>query len=81
MAYGRGTCAMKLREAGGVVDNHLNVYGTSNLKIAGAPAKGSMLIVDMSITPTIVGANTASTALVIGEKAAVIIGAELGISM
>jgi len=31
----RGTCAMKPREQGGVVDGYLNVYGTQNLKIAG----------------------------------------------
>jgi alcohol oxidase len=35
-----GTCAMKPRENGGVVDNELNAYGTSGLKIA-----------DMSICP------------------------------
>jgi alcohol oxidase len=29
-----GTCAMKPRENGGVVDKELNVYGTSGLKIA-----------------------------------------------
>ena len=31
----RGTCAMKPRDQGGVVDKFLNVYGTENLKIAG----------------------------------------------
>jgi GMC oxidoreductase len=30
-----GTCAMKAREQGGVVDERLNVYGVQNLKIAG----------------------------------------------
>jgi hypothetical protein len=30
-----GTCAMKSREKGGVVDGNLSVYGTSNLKVAG----------------------------------------------
>lgn len=30
-----GTAAMKPREQGGVVDSRLNVYGTSNLKVAG----------------------------------------------
>ena len=30
-----GTCAMKPREQGGVVDARLNVYGVKNLKIAG----------------------------------------------
>jgi len=30
-----GTCAMKPRNQGGVVDERLNVYGTTNLKVAG----------------------------------------------
>lgn len=77
----RGTCAMKSHHEGGVVDKDLNVYGTSSLKIAGSSVNGIMLILDMSITPTIVAANTASTALVIGEKAVVIIARELGIKM
>ncbi|KAI0301548.1 alcohol oxidase-like protein [Multifurca ochricompacta] len=63
-----GTCAMKPREQGGVVDFRLNVYGVQNLKVA-----------DMSICPGNVAANTYSTALVIGEKAAVMIAEELGI--
>ncbi|KAK0469586.1 GMC oxidoreductase-domain-containing protein [Desarmillaria tabescens] len=63
-----GTCAMKRRSERGVVDSHLNVYGVENLKV-----------VDMSIAPSNVGANTYNTALVIGEKAALIIGGELGI--
>ncbi|KAM5537387.1 hypothetical protein V8D89_008906 [Ganoderma adspersum] len=63
-----GTCAMKSREKGGVVDSRLNVYGVDGLKV-----------VDMSICPSNVAANTYSTAIVIGEKAAVIIGEELGI--
>lgn len=63
-----GTCAMKPREAGGVVDSRLNVYGVKNLKIA-----------DCSITPSNVAANTYNTAIAIGEKAAVIIAADLGI--
>lgn len=60
---------MKPRERGGVVDSRLNVYGIQNLKVA-----------DISIAPSNVGANTYSTALAIGEKAAVIIAEELGIS-
>ncbi|KAH9481245.1 Alcohol oxidase [Psilocybe cubensis] len=63
-----GTCAMKPREQNGVVDSKLNVYGTQNLKVA-----------DCSITPANVAANTYSTAIAIGEKAAVIIAEELGI--
>ncbi|KAI0044619.1 GMC oxidoreductase [Auriscalpium vulgare] len=64
-----GTCAMKPREQGGVVDSRLNVYGFSNLKV-----------VDMSICPGNVASNTYSTALVVGEKAALIIAEELGIT-
>ncbi|KAH9987561.1 GMC oxidoreductase-domain-containing protein [Russula vinacea] len=63
-----GTCAMKPRKQGGVVDPRLNVYGVRGLKVA-----------DLSIGPGNVSTNTYSTALVIGEKAAVIIAEELGI--
>ena len=59
---------MKPREKGGVVDSRLNVYGVSGLKIA-----------DLSIGPGNVASNTYSTALTIGEKAAIIIAEELGI--
>jgi alcohol oxidase len=65
-----GTCAMKPLEQGGVVDGDLNVYGTAGLKVA-----------DLSMVPENVGANTNNTALVVGEKAAVIIGRELGIEV
>ncbi|KAH6629384.1 alcohol oxidase-like protein [Boeremia exigua] len=61
-----GTCKMAPREDNGVVDGRLNVYGVTGLKIA-----------DLSIPPENVGANTNNTALVIGEKAAEIILAEL----
>ncbi|KAH8103817.1 alcohol oxidase-like protein [Cristinia sonorae] len=64
-----GTCAMMPREKGGVVDHKLNVYGVKGLKVA-----------DLSIAPRNVGANTYSTACAIGEKAAIIIAEELGIS-
>ncbi|KAG8212842.1 GMC oxidoreductase-domain-containing protein [Butyriboletus roseoflavus] len=63
-----GTCAMKPRSKGGVVDARLNVYGVEGLKVA-----------DMSICPTSVGNNTYSTALLIGEKAAAIIAEDLGV--
>ena len=65
-----GTCAMKPKEDGGVVDRDLNVYGTTGLKVA-----------DLSMVPENVGANTNNTALVVGEKTATIIGRELGIKV
>jgi alcohol oxidase len=65
-----GTCAMREKEDLGVVDGDLNVYGTKGLKVA-----------DLSMVPENVGANTNNTALVVGEKAAVIIGRELGIEV
>jgi alcohol oxidase len=65
-----GTAKMADREKGGVVDKHLDVYGTQGLKVA-----------DLSMVPENVGANTNNTALVVGEKAAVIIGKELGIEV
>ncbi|GAA6002775.1 hypothetical protein JCM10207_007670 [Rhodosporidiobolus poonsookiae] len=52
-----GTCAMKPRDQGGVVDNNLNVYGTKGLKIA-----------DLSICPENLGTNTYSSALLCGER-------------
>jgi alcohol oxidase len=65
-----GTCAMRERSKMGVVDASLNVYGTQGLKVA-----------DLSMVPENVGANTYNTALVVGEKAAVIIGRESGITV
>ncbi|KAG6819018.1 hypothetical protein H0H93_016330 [Arthromyces matolae] len=63
-----GTCAMKPREEGGVVDGRLNVYGTQNLKV-----------VDLSICPDNLGTNTYSSALLVGEKGADLILEELGL--
>jgi len=60
---------MKPRDQSGVVDSKLNVYGVQGLKIA-----------DLSICPDNVGSNTYSTAVTVGEKAAVIIADELGIT-
>ncbi|KAF5328555.1 hypothetical protein D9758_018005 [Tetrapyrgos nigripes] len=65
-----GTCAMKPRSKGGVVDSRLNVYGVTNLKVG-----------DISIAPGNVGANTYSTALTIGEKVAVLIAEDLGLKL
>ncbi|RPA90913.1 alcohol oxidase [Choiromyces venosus 120613-1] len=66
--HSMGTCAMKPREQGGVVDSKLNVYGVEGLKLA-----------DLSICPGNVGANTYSTALLVGEKAAILAGEYLGL--
>ncbi|KAM5544874.1 hypothetical protein V8D89_001772 [Ganoderma adspersum] len=64
-----GTCAMKPCDKGGVVDSHPNVYDMQNLKIA-----------DMSICPSVIAANGCATGALVGEKAAVIIGEEMGIA-
>ncbi|KAI1792083.1 alcohol oxidase-like protein [Ganoderma leucocontextum] len=64
-----GTCAMRSRDKGGVVDSRLDVYGVQNLKVA-----------DLSICPSIVAANACSTAVLVGEKAAVIVAEEIGIA-
>jgi alcohol oxidase len=61
---------MKERSKGGVVDSKLNVYRTQGLKVA-----------DLSMVLENVGANTNNTVLVVGEKAALIIGGELGIEI
>ena len=52
----------------GVLDERLNVHGVKNLKVA-----------DLSICPDNVGCNTYSTALLIGEKCAEIILANMGV--
>ncbi|KAG6228723.1 hypothetical protein E4U34_004040 [Claviceps purpurea] len=65
-----GTCKMAPRERGGVVDKDLNVHGVTNLKIA-----------DLSICPENVAANTYNTALIVGEKAAILIGRDLGLTI
>lgn len=65
-----GTCAMRPKADGGVVDGDLNVYGTKGLKVA-----------DLSMVPGNVAANTNNTALAVGEKAAVIIARELDVAV
>lgn len=61
---------MKLRDQGDVVVANLNVYGTVESRVA-----------DLSIAPENAGANTPVSALLVGEKAAVNIGRELGIQV
>jgi len=65
-----GTCAMKPREEGGVVDGRLNVFGTTNLKV-----------VDLSICPDNLGTNTYSSALLVGEKGADLVAEDLGLKI
>lgn len=65
-----GTCAMRAREDGGVVDGRLRVYGVEGLRVA-----------DLSIVPGNVAANTGSTAMMIGEKAAGLVGEDLGVAV
>ncbi len=64
--HSMATCPMKPKEHGGVVDPKFNVYGVKNLKLA-----------DLSICPKNVGTNTTSVALIIGEKCAEIVQAEM----
>ncbi|KAG6909077.1 hypothetical protein DXG01_002058 [Tephrocybe rancida] len=52
-----GTCSMLPRDRQGVVDPHLKVYGTKNLRV-----------VDLSIIPLQIAAHTQAAAYVIGEK-------------
>ncbi|KAI1339218.1 hypothetical protein F5Y15DRAFT_423928 [Xylariaceae sp. FL0016] len=60
-----GTCAMMPNELGGVVDEKLKVYGVKNLRV-----------VDASIMPVLVGANTCQTTYAIAEKGADLIKAD-----
>ncbi|KAK4642999.1 hypothetical protein QC761_0063280 [Podospora bellae-mahoneyi] len=60
-----GTCKI-----GSVVDENLNVYGTTGLKIA-----------DLSVLPGNVAANTNNMAMAVGEKAAGVIIGELGLGL
>jgi len=69
-----GTCSMAPRNGNsivkhGVLDERLNVHGVKNLKVA-----------DLSICPDNVGCNTYSTALLIGEKCAMLVAEDLGYS-
>lgn len=54
-----GTCAMLPRNEGGVVDNHLIVYGTRNVRV-----------VDASVMPLIPRSNLQSTVYAVAERAA-----------
>lgn len=56
-----GTAAMAARNLGGVVDQNLKVYGTSNIRV-----------VDASIIPLQISATPASTVFAIAEKVFII---------
>jgi alcohol oxidase len=69
-----GTCSMAPRNGNsivkyGVLDERLNVHGVEGLKVA-----------DLSICPDNVACNTFSTALLIGEKCAMLVAEDLGYS-
>jgi choline dehydrogenase-like flavoprotein len=63
-----GSCAMLPKEMGGVVDEKLKVYGTTNLRI-----------VDASVFPIIPRGNIITMVYAVAEKGADIIGLDLGI--
>jgi len=69
-----GTCSMGPKDGNdvvkhGVLDERLNVHGVKGLKVS-----------DLSVCPDNVGCNTFSTALLIGEKCAVLSAEDLGYS-
>ncbi|KAH8926588.1 GMC oxidoreductase [Atractiella rhizophila] len=68
--HSMGTCAMKSRDQNGVVDSRLNVYGVNKLKV-----------IDMSIIPAPIGGHLYASALMVGEKGAIIIANDIGLAI
>ncbi|KAL4261270.1 GMC oxidoreductase family protein [Pleurotus pulmonarius] len=66
--HSMGTCAMKPRDKGGVVDSKLNVYGMTNLKVADVRSQK-------------IARPHTHVYCFLGEKAAVIIADDLGIKL
>lgn len=62
-----GTCAVAKRELGGVVNNRLIVYGTSNIRV-----------VDASIIPLPIAAHIQATVYAIAERATDLIKRDSG---
>ena len=84
-SHSHGTCPMKPRQEGGVVDNKLNVYGIQCLKVAGEfnsrwhESFSADASADLSIATSNLSANTATTACIVGEKAANLIMGEINV--
>jgi choline dehydrogenase len=65
--HSMGTCKLgREDDPNAVVDSHCRVHGTEGLRV-----------VDLSIVPTIVGANAFGTAVMLGERASDLIAGEL----
>ncbi|KAI0709739.1 GMC oxidoreductase [Earliella scabrosa] len=66
--HASGTCSMLPKEKGGVVDAHLKVHGTKNIRV-----------IDLSVLPLLTGVHTQAITYGIAEQGADIIKAEYGL--